>query len=400
MSEVDLPPKVAIGWRTITVVYAPAMRGYFNDKFTVLYGGPDWLEPLLVELLDGKRKKPLTKTQNRMFTKVQKDVLRGRTEAPEVFEPRHFWPLVELLLEKQQELVDHRVEDAQSWVKQPALTLGDVESSVEDSRLTRNAIEHYWGNLTWTQVRHAILSCRNVLEAIDDMTAVQRLDQLEQEAVREEQAEQSTGPSNAEMDAPKSRSPETQSEAEGSERERDPAPLPGGSETDPERHQQGRDERARLEAAAATEQLGHEQRAPADVGEARRIASSTQGGSSDGGGGSGAATLAGTGDDDPLPLANEGGDLQEPGKRWPLPSRAATMKTVKMIVDGTALAIAIYLIITALPGGSPSAVAPAIDGIINCEPPSPRVGDDVICTAALSGGEPDSWFWSVNGTPT
>ena len=193
---------------------------------------------------------------------------------------------------------------------------------------------------------------------------------------------------------------EERPKVESAGREGDQVPLPGGSETDPERRKQRPDESPRLEAAAATGQLGHEQRALADAGEARRIASSTQGGPSDGGGGSGAATLAGTGDDDRSPPANENGDRQEPGKRGHLPSRAATMKTAKMIVDVVAIAIAVYLIVAALPGGSPPAVAPAIDGIINCEPTSPMVGEAVSCHADLSGGEPDSWFWSVNRTPT
>lgn len=188
-----------------------------------------------------------------------------------------------------------------------------------------------------------------------------------------------------------------QAKVETTEQESDPATVSGGFEADPERPQRRPDESPRLEAAAATGQLGPGQHALADAGEARRIASSTQGGSSDGGGGSGAATLAGAGDEDRSPPVGEEGDLQKLGKPWYLPRHAAW---IQMIVAGVALAIVIYLLITALPGGSPSAVAPAIDGIINCEPPSPRVGKAVDCTADLSGGEPDSWFWSVNGTPT
>ena len=39
---------------------------------------------------------------------------------------------------------------------------------------------------------------------------------------------------------------------------------------------------------------------------------------------------------------------------------------------------------------------PRIDrNSFSCSPSSPTVGDDVTCTAAVSGGEPDSWAWSV-----
>ncbi len=128
---------------------------------------------------------------------------------------------------------------------------------------------------------------------------------------------QGPGPSNAEMDASRSRSSETQSEAEGSEQESDPAPPLGGSKSDPERSQQRPDESPRPEAAAAVEQLGSGQRALADAGEVRRIGSPTQGGSYDGGGGPGAATLAGAGDDDRSPPANEGGASQgQRVRRW------------------------------------------------------------------------------------
>ena len=123
--------------------------------------------------------------------------------------------------------------------------------------------------------------------------------------------------SNDKTDALLQRSPESHSGVETTERGDDPAPRLAGSEIDPERRQQGPDESPRLEAAAATGQLGHEQRALTDAGEARRIASLTQGGSSDGGGGSGTATLAGAGDDDRSPPANEGGASQgQRVRRW------------------------------------------------------------------------------------
>ncbi len=39
---------------------------------------------------------------------------------------------------------------------------------------------------------------------------------------------------------------------------------------------------------------------------------------------------------------------------------------------------------------------PRIDrNSFSCSPSSPTVGDDVTCTAAVNGGEPDSWAWSV-----
>ena len=120
----------------------------------------------------------------------------------------------------------------------------------------------------------------------------------------------------------------------------------------------------------------------------------TQDGPSGGGGGSGAATLAGAGDEDGSLLVTKDDDRQETGKRWRLPIHTAIAVMVVAVV------LAFYLIATALPGGSPPVVAPAIDGIINCEPTSPRVGGSVRCHADLSGGEPDSWFWSINGTPT
>ena len=206
---------------------------------------------------------------------------------------------------------------------------------------------------------------------------------------------------NDETDALRQRGPEAQSKTEGTEQGGEPAPPPDGFKADPERHQQRSDERARLEAAAATEQLGHEQRAPADAGEARRIASSTQGGPSDGGGGPGAATLAGAGDEDRSPPVGEEGDLQKPGKRWRPSSRAAR---IQMIVGVMAFAIIVALIVALIVAtwldGSPPAVAPAIDGNISCEPISPMIGEAVKCTAALRGGEPTSWSWSVDGNST
>lgn len=200
-------------------------------------------------------------------------------------------------------------------------------------------------------------------------------------------------PSNAEMDASRSRSSETQSEAESSEQESDPAPPLGGSKPDPERLQRRPDESPRLEAAVAAEQPGHEQRTLADAGEARRIASSTQGGSSDGGGGSGAATRAGAGDDDRSPLG--GGWQRQRVRRW--------LRQHPLLAALAALAIAAIIIAVGVAtrlDGSPPAVAPAIDGNINCEPTSPMISEAMSCHANLSGGEPDSWFWSVNGTPT
>ena len=41
---------------------------------------------------------------------------------------------------------------------------------------------------------------------------------------------------------------------------------------------------------------------------------------------------------------------------------------------------------------------PTIDGI-DCAPSSPVVGEDVTCTATLSGGSPVSWAWSGGGDP-
>ena len=41
---------------------------------------------------------------------------------------------------------------------------------------------------------------------------------------------------------------------------------------------------------------------------------------------------------------------------------------------------------------------PTIDGI-DCAPSSPVVGEDVTCTATLSGGSPASWAWSGGGDP-
>ena len=200
-------------------------------------------------------------------------------------------------------------------------------------------------------------------------------------------------PSNAEMDASRSRSSETQSEAEGSEQESDPAPPLGGSKPDPERLQRRPDESPRLEAAVAAEQPGHEQRALADTDEARRIASSTQDGPSGGGGGPGAATLAGAGDEDRSPLG--GGWQRQRMRRW--------LRQHPLLAALAALAIAAIIIAVGVAtrlDGSPPAVAPAIDGNINCKPTSPMIGEAMSCHADLSGGEPDSWFWSVNGTPT
>ena len=134
---------------------------------------------------------------------------------------------------------------------------------------------------------------------------------------------------------------ETRSRVESAEREDDPAPLADEFEADPARPQQRPDESPRLEVAATAEQLGHEQRALADVGEARRIASSTQGGSSDGGGGPGTATLAGAGDEDRSSPANEGGALQgQRVRRW--------LRQHPLLAAFAALAIAALTVVAVL----------------------------------------------------
>ena len=227
------------------------------------------------------------------------------------------------------------------------------------------------------------------------------------------------GQPNAEMDAPRSRSPEIQFETEGSERESDPVPPLGGSKPDPERPQQRPDESPRLEAAASAEQLGDEQRALADVGEARRIASSTQGGSSDGGGGPGTATLAGAGDEDRSPLVRGGGDQYT--------SLLRRRPWLLILLFGAIIAAVIVLrendsseeATREVPPGpvisgpeppgvqtpskpppeSPPVEAPVIDAL-GCSPERPMVGNKVECTAELGDGELTSWLWSVDGNPT
>ena len=191
-------------------------------------------------------------------------------------------------------------------------------------------------------------------------------------------------PPNEKVEALGQPRPEAQSRAEGVEREDDPAPSPARFEADPERRPQRPDELPRLEAVAAAEQLGAEQRALADVGEDGRSSAATQRGPSGGGGGPGAVTLEGTGDEDrPLAVNGEGDQNASLLRRWgwlliPL------------------FAVAAFVAFRALSG---TGTSPAIESI-DCSPASPALGDTVSCTAALSGGEPDSLSWSGGHEPS
>ena len=166
-------------------------------------------------------------------------------------------------------------------------------------------------------------------------------------------------------------------------------------DADPERRQQRPDERARLEATEAAEQLGGEQRAIVDVGDGPRSGGASQGGSSGSGGGPVALTLAGAGDDDHLPLIRE--DEQELRRPRRLPRRVRSAVVAVLVI--VAIVAAVLIVIwPPEPPPPPAVVAPAIGGI-NCSPEQPTVGARVTCTAELSGDAPDSWSWTANGDP-
>ena len=180
-----------------------------------------------------------------------------------------------------------------------------------------------------------------------------------------------------------------QSKVESPEQAGGSAPLPAGLEADPERRQGRPDEPSRLEAVAATEQLGDEQRTLAGVGEDGWSSAATQRGPSGGGGGPGMVTLEGAGDEDRSLVVNGEGDQS-----------ASLLRRWGWLLLLIPLLVAAIAVIAFVAGRAPSGTgpAPAIESI-DCLPASPAVGDTVSCTATLSGGAPDSRSWSGGHEP-